>query len=60
VGLKPLLEGAVEVLTDCYCEVLLVFYLFAIEVSEGENAHGEDVSALMPIDEALNELEYLN
>lgn len=47
-----------QVLTNCHCKVLLVFHLFAIEVSEGEDAHGEYVCTLMPIDKALDELEY--
>lgn len=60
MGLQSLLEGRVQELAHRHCEVLLILHLFAVEVSEGENAHRQDVSAFVAIDEALDELEYLH
>ena len=60
MSLESLLEGRVQELAHCHCEVLLILYLFAVEVSQGENAHRQDVGAFVAIDEALNELEYLH
>ena len=47
-------------LAHCHCKVLLIFYLFAVEVSEGQDSHRQNVGTLVAIDEALNELEYLH
>lgn len=50
-----------EELTDCYCEVLLVFlHLFVFEFLQLEDAHGHDVHALVPLHQSLDDLEGLN
>jgi hypothetical protein len=47
-------------LAGCYCEVLLVLYFLLVELSEREDAHGEDVHAAVPFGETLNALEDLS
>lgn len=57
--LETLLESAMQELADCHCEVLLVLYLLFVELSEREDAHGEDVHAAVALGEALDALEDL-
>lgn len=47
-------------LANCYCKVLLVLYFLLVELSEGEDAHGEDVHAAVPFGKALNALKDLS